>query len=48
MDTQITAVAGGRVKDLQKAVNELNKKIDKVNSEITKLKVAINTSKRYD
>ncbi|KAJ8708705.1 hypothetical protein PYW08_010087 [Mythimna loreyi] len=46
VDTQISAVAGGRVKDLQKALNDLIKRIDKVNSEITKLKVAINTSKR--
>ncbi|XP_052758057.1 structural maintenance of chromosomes protein 4 [Galleria mellonella] len=46
VDAQITAVAGGKVKDLQKTVDELTKKIDKVSTEITKLKVAINTSIR--
>ncbi|XP_059056203.1 structural maintenance of chromosomes protein 4 [Achroia grisella] len=46
VDAQITAVAGGKVKDLQKTVDELAKKIDKVSTEITKLKVAINTSIR--
>uniref|UniRef100_A0A2H1V4J8 Structural maintenance of chromosomes protein n=1 Tax=Spodoptera frugiperda TaxID=7108 RepID=A0A2H1V4J8_SPOFR len=46
IDEQISAVAGGKVKDLQKAVDDLTKKIDKVNSEMTKLKVSINTSKR--
>ncbi|KAH9645434.1 hypothetical protein HF086_006460 [Spodoptera exigua] len=46
IDEQISAVAGGKVRDLQKAVDDLTKKIDKVNSEMTKLKVSINTSKR--
>ncbi|KAM3962224.1 structural maintenance of chromosomes 4-like protein gluon [Aphomia sociella] len=46
VDAQITAVAGGKVKDLQKNVDDLTKKIDKVSTEITKLKVAINTSIR--
>ncbi|XP_053620352.1 structural maintenance of chromosomes protein 4 isoform X2 [Plodia interpunctella] len=46
VDAQISAVAGGKVKDLQKNVDELTKKIDKVSTEITKLRVAINTSIR--
>ncbi|KAJ2944933.1 hypothetical protein O0L34_g1828 [Tuta absoluta] len=46
VDAQISAVAGGRVKDLQKMVEDLSKKIDKVSTEITKLRVAINTSIR--
>ncbi|XP_063394251.1 structural maintenance of chromosomes protein 4 [Cydia fagiglandana] len=46
VDAQIAAVAGGKVKELQKSVDDLSKKIDKVSSEITKLRVAINTSKR--
>ncbi|XP_026316023.1 structural maintenance of chromosomes protein 4 [Hyposmocoma kahamanoa] len=46
VDAQIAAVAGGKVKDLQKIVDELTKKINKVSTEITKLKVAINTSVR--
>ncbi|XP_013190981.1 structural maintenance of chromosomes protein 4 [Amyelois transitella] len=46
VDAQISAVAGGKVKDLQKNVDELTKKIDKISTEITKLRVAINTSIR--
>ncbi|XP_028162116.1 structural maintenance of chromosomes protein 4 [Ostrinia furnacalis] len=46
VDAQISAVAGGKVKDLQRNVDDLAKKIDKVSTEITKLKVAINTSIR--
>ncbi|CAG4980755.1 unnamed protein product [Colias eurytheme] len=46
VDAQIAAVAGNKVKELQKIVDELTKKIDKVNAEITKLKVGINTSIR--
>ncbi|XP_049881208.1 structural maintenance of chromosomes protein 4 [Pectinophora gossypiella] len=46
VDVQITAVAGGKVKDLQKGVDDLAKKIVKISNEITKLKVAINTSLR--
>ncbi|KAI8423716.1 hypothetical protein MSG28_012747 [Choristoneura fumiferana] len=46
VDAQIAAVAGGRVKELQKSVDELAKKVDKVSTEMTKLRVAINTSKR--
>lgn len=47
VDAQISAVAGGKVKDMQKTVDDLTKKIDKVSTEMTKLKVAINTSIRY-
>ncbi|XP_038218077.1 structural maintenance of chromosomes protein 4 [Zerene cesonia] len=46
VDAQIAAVAGNRVKELQKIVEDLAKKIDKVNAEITKLRVGINTSIR--
>ncbi|XP_026735290.1 structural maintenance of chromosomes protein 4 [Trichoplusia ni] len=46
VDAQISAVAGGKVKDLQSKVDDLAKKIEKVITEITKLKVAINTSIR--
>ncbi|KAI5644664.1 SMC proteins flexible hinge domain-containing protein [Phthorimaea operculella] len=46
VDAQISAVAGGKVKDLQKMVEDLSKKIDKISTEITKLRVAINTSIR--
>lgn len=46
VDAQISAVAGGKVKDLQSKVDDLAKKIDKVITETTKLKVAINTSIR--
>ncbi|XP_034826379.1 structural maintenance of chromosomes protein 4 [Maniola hyperantus] len=46
VDAQIAAVAGNKVKDLQKSVDDLTKKIDKISTEITKLKVAINTSIR--
>ncbi|XP_072946319.1 structural maintenance of chromosomes protein 4 [Epargyreus clarus] len=46
VDAQISAVAGSKVRDLQKNVDELTKKIDKISTEMTKLKVAINTSKR--
>ncbi|XP_023935989.2 structural maintenance of chromosomes protein 4 [Bicyclus anynana] len=46
VDAQIAAVAGNKVKDLQKNVDDLAKKIDKISTEVTKLKVAINTSIR--
>ncbi|CAG4968620.1 unnamed protein product [Parnassius apollo] len=46
VDAQIAAIAGSKVRDLQKNVDDLTKKIDKVSTEITKLKVAINTSIR--
>ncbi|KAJ0171837.1 hypothetical protein K1T71_012600 [Dendrolimus kikuchii] len=46
VDAQITAIAGGKVRDMQKNVDDLTKKIDKVSTEITKLRVAINTSIR--
>ncbi|XP_047539287.1 structural maintenance of chromosomes protein 4 [Vanessa atalanta] len=46
VDVQISAVAGNKVRDLQKNVDELTKKIDKISTEITKLRVAINTSIR--
>lgn len=43
---KIVEVAGGKVKGLQKAVDEIVKKIDKVHAEITRLNVAIKTSQR--
>ncbi|XP_075986320.1 structural maintenance of chromosomes 4-like protein gluon [Anticarsia gemmatalis] len=46
VDVQITAVAGGKVRDLQVVVDDFAKKTSKISSEITKLKVAINTSIR--
>ncbi|CAH0714903.1 unnamed protein product, partial [Brenthis ino] len=46
VDAQISAVAGNKVKDLQKNVDDLSQKINKISTEITKLKVAINTSVR--
>lgn len=46
VDSKISAIAGGKVKNLQKNVDDLTKKIDKVTSEITKLRVSINTSIR--
>ncbi|XP_045519482.1 structural maintenance of chromosomes protein 4 isoform X1 [Pieris brassicae] len=46
IDAQIATVAGNKVKELQKVVEDLGKKIDKVNAEIAKLRVGINTSVR--
>lgn len=46
VDAQIASVAGSKVKDLQRIVDELTKKINKISTEMTKLKVAINTSIR--
>lgn len=47
VDAQIAAVAGNKVRDLQKVVDDLTQKISKISTEMSKLKVAINTSIRY-
>ncbi|CAG9568632.1 unnamed protein product [Danaus chrysippus] len=46
VDSQIALVAGNKVRDLQKNVDELTNKINKISNEMTKLRVAISTSIR--